>query len=132
MSRNTTTVNVLPNAYDELPPPERRDIDHQILNEDRGGVRVHADQPFECLSCNAKIAGEMKIGYLMPFKAFDMPKRVFRAYCEHCKLLIEVETKLSGGIWEAANHGTVIRDPKAIRRHLDAVRASLTPHRQAS
>lgn len=148
MSRTTAAArrSIIPATLDEVHAADRLAVEvraQEALDRGESLSPAPADpgsanliiipmEEFHCCHCNGAIPREWVIGMMMNTDtrpraniASLRPHRIYRAYCEHCDLLYEVTTTLSGGIWRQASQCSVIRDNHLRKQHFARVRTAL-------
>src|SRR4051794_35193179 len=119
-------LTLLPDAFDDQPATERLHANvagaRAIAADDplKPGIRIVQVAVFECCQCQRPIRREFILGTVTPERAFpgEPLKRLVRGYCDFCDLLYEVTTQLSGGVWQQADEGQVVRDERIKRAHV--------------
>ena len=69
----------------------------------------------DCPQCHSAIPRENIIAKLMPEPkdgSIPPPRQQFRARCEHCNAMYEVQRELRGGVWQYAGEVETVTDAK--------------------
>jgi len=74
-----------------------------------------------CDQCGSVIPQSHITARMIPARHYEMPRRIFTAWCEHCDVIYSSTRELSDGQWLPISETKLITDPEARKVILDKI-----------